>query len=83
MKKLKLQALGLSVNELLTREQMKKVSGGCGTDPVSTCSATAECQGCRQASCTGKTTCTSTDNSGVKCDGVFSRCLTPKDKNCI
>lgn len=30
MKKLKLQTLGLSVNDLLTREQMKKVMGGCG-----------------------------------------------------
>lgn len=30
MKKLNLQSLGLSVNELLTREQMKKVMGGSG-----------------------------------------------------
>lgn len=30
MKKLKLQTLGLSVNELLSREQLKKVMGGSG-----------------------------------------------------
>lgn len=36
MKKLKLQTLGLSVNDLLTREQMKKVMGGSGTGSGST-----------------------------------------------
>ena len=30
MKKMKLQMLGLSVNDLLSREQMKKVMGGSG-----------------------------------------------------
>ena len=30
MKKVKLQMLGLSVNDLLSREQMKKVMGGSG-----------------------------------------------------
>ena len=30
MKKIKLQMLGLSVNDLLSREQMKKVVGGSG-----------------------------------------------------
>ncbi len=31
MKKMKLQMLGLSVNDLLSREQMKKVMGGSGS----------------------------------------------------
>jgi hypothetical protein len=31
MKKLKLQTLGLSVNDLLSREQLKKVIGGSGS----------------------------------------------------
>ncbi len=30
MKKVKLQMLGLSVNDLLSREQMKKIMGGSG-----------------------------------------------------
>lgn len=43
MKKLKLQTLGLDVNELLSREQMKKVSGGCGDGGGNACFSNSNC----------------------------------------
>ncbi len=50
MKKMKLQMLGLSVNDLLSREQMKKVMGGSGSGSggsgdQSLCSITTQAPG--------------------------------------
>lgn len=86
MKKLKLKALELSAEEMLTREQLKNVLGGSGDDG-SGCSATTYCyketydsdtrkwvktkNG--EVSCTGTTTCTS-GTSSVTCDGSTSSC---------
>ncbi|MGN6299177.1 MAG: hypothetical protein ACTHM7_20455 [Ginsengibacter sp.] len=46
MKRVKLQMLGLSVNDLLTREQMKKVMGGSGSGGSGgdTCSGSCDYQ---------------------------------------
>ncbi len=41
MKKMKLQMLGLSVNDLLSREQMKKVMGGSGANG---CISDSDCE---------------------------------------
>ncbi|RFM34940.1 hypothetical protein DXN04_12000 [Chitinophaga silvisoli] len=55
MKKLKLDTLGLSVSELLNREQMKKIYAGCGGGcGGGGCGATTSCS-CTLKSSTGVT----------------------------
>lgn len=88
MKKLKLDTLGLSVSELLNREQMKKIyagcGGGCGGSGGGGCGATTSCS-CTLKSSTGvtltlpssitNTWTTSTDcsnNCKTYCDGANS-----------
>jgi hypothetical protein len=43
---------------------------------LSACTATANCQG-TTVSCSGNSTCSTTDYQGVTCDGVFTACPPP------
>ena len=61
---------------------MKMVVGGL-MDEDNKCSATADCTGCRQAKCSGANSCTATDNSGVTCDGVETKCVVSGQPGCI
>jgi len=57
MKKLKLKALELGAKKMLTREEMKKVSGGSLTDP----------DGCHYGSC-GSYSCYTISGKTYSCD---------------
>ncbi len=66
----------------LSRNEMKNILGG-KLPGDSACSATANCTGCKQAKCTGKTTCTGTDDVGVVCDGYTVSCKKYGQEGCI
>ncbi|WP_295716729.1 hypothetical protein [Mucilaginibacter sp.] len=50
MKSLKLKSLGVGINDMLSREQMKKVLGGCGTGCGNGCNTQYNSVTCRDAS---------------------------------
>lgn len=71
MKKLKLKALTLGAQEVLTRAQLKNILGGDGSGSGSygtvPCSATASC-GSHVAVCSGIGACSARDGWGATCD---------------
>lgn len=55
MKKMKLQVLNLGIQDLLSREQMKKVMGGCATGCGNGCNSQFNTIYCRQGGTVVKT----------------------------
>lgn len=71
MKKLKLKALDLGANEVLSRAQLKNILGGDGSGGGSgntTCTATADCGSAPAAKCSGINHCSARDGWGATCD---------------
>lgn len=67
MKKLKLKALALGAHELLSREQLRNISGGSGSGGSFSCRADAACGSIGTISCVGYGECEGEDSKYVKC----------------
>jgi hypothetical protein len=69
----------------LSREQMRNLKGGWEEveEVLGECSAKAHCTGCRQAKCTGTSSCNATDDHGVTCDGTFIACKKGGEAGCV
>jgi hypothetical protein len=85
MKKLQLKKMSISEPDLLTREQLKKMSGGSGY----TCNNSYTCPSGVTISCGGDSTCTTTycktaqgiqgGVQSISCDGHASNCFAAAD----
>ncbi len=82
MKKIKLPMQALSINDLLSREQMKKVMGGSGIGSGGgngTCTVSSNCpdvngQQINPVSCTSDSGNCSRGTQWVECDGTYKFC---------
>lgn len=90
MKQVNFNHLNLSLNEVLSRQDMKKIRGGYGGGGggASQCSATCICLvpancGTFDISCpTNTASCAASDGDGIDCDGTITTCASICNREC-